>query len=109
MKLINNNTEICPKCSNPKELCVCDGLFLDELQITIYLDKRKWGKTVTLIKFEGAFSENLQDFLKKAKRKVASGGTIRGNEVELMGDHRFKLKQLLIEEGFSEDNIMIKD
>lgn len=51
----------------------------------------------------------MQDFLKKAKRKVASGGTIRGNEVELMGDHRFKLKQLLIEEGFSEDNIMIKD
>jgi translation initiation factor 1 len=91
-----------------KDMCLCDGLFIDELQITIYLDKRKWGKTVTVIKFDGASGTNLQDFLKKAKKKAASGGTIRDNEVELMGDHRFKLKKLLIDEGFLEDSISMK-
>ncbi len=91
-----------------KDMCLCDGLFIDELQITIYLDKRKWGKTVTVISFEGDSGTNLQEFLKKAKKKVASGGTVRDNEVELMGDHRFKLKKLLIEEGFSEENITLK-
>ena len=58
--------------------------------------------------FEGSSNVDLQDFLKKAKRKVASGGTVRGNEVELMGDHRFRLKKLLMDEGVPEENIIIR-
>jgi translation initiation factor 1 len=92
----------------PRELCVCGGLIQDELQITIYNDRRKWGKVVTIMAFEGNSNVDLQNFLKKAKRKVASGGTVRGNEVELMGDHRFRLKRLLMDEGIAEENIMIK-
>lgn len=59
--------------------------------------------------FEGDSGVDLQKFLKKAKKKVASGGTVRGkNEVELMGDHRFKLKRMLIDEGIPEENIVIR-
>ena len=95
-------------CSMPIELCVCGGLIQDELQITIFNDRRKWGKVVTVMAFEGNPNVDLQDFLKKAKRKVASGGTVRGNEVELMGDHRFRLKKLLMDEGVPEENIIIR-
>ncbi|TFG01482.1 MAG: translation initiation factor, partial [Promethearchaeota archaeon] len=41
--------------------------------------------------------------------KCASGGTVRGNELELQGDHRFKLKKFLIDLGFSEENILIQE
>lgn len=95
-------------CSMPRELCVCGSLIQDELQISIFNDRRKWGKVVTVMAFDGNSNVDLLDFLKKAKRKVASGGTVRGNEVELMGDHRFRLKKLLMDEGVPEENIIIR-
>ena len=52
-------------CSMPKELCVCGGLIQDELQITIFNDRRKWGKVVTIMAFEGDSGVDLQKFLKK--------------------------------------------
>ena len=64
---------------------------------------------VTVIKFEGNIDANLKDILTKAKKKCASGGTVRGNEIELQGDHKFKLKKFLIDLGFPEENIIIQE
>ncbi|GAH01390.1 unnamed protein product [marine sediment metagenome] len=64
----------------------------DEQQIIISNDRRKWGKIVTVIKFEGNIDANLKDILKKAKKKCASGGALRGKEIELQGEHKLKLK-----------------
>lgn len=78
--------------------------------ITISNDTRKWGKVVTLVRFEGNTDANLDDFLKSAKKKLGSGGTIReNNSVELRGDHRFALKALLVKLGYDEDKITIKE
>ena len=101
--------DICATCSFPKDLCICDSLSADEQQIIISNDRRKWGKIVTVIKFEGNIEANLKDILKKAKKKCASGGTVRGNEIELQGDHKFKLKKFLIDLGFPEENIIIQE
>ncbi|MFX1312521.1 MAG: stress response translation initiation inhibitor YciH [Promethearchaeota archaeon] len=101
--------DICPICSFPKELCICDNLSADEQQIIISNDTRKWGRVVTVITFVGNFEINLKNILTKAKKKCASGGTVRDNEVELQGDHRFKMKKLLIDLGFPEDNILIQE
>jgi translation initiation factor 1 len=59
--------------------------------------------------FVGHFDMNLKEILTKAKKKCASGGTVRGNEVELQGDHRFKMKKFLINLGFPEENIVIQE
>ncbi len=64
---------------------------------------------VTVITFVGNFDVNLKDILTKAKKKCASGGTVRNNEVELQGDHRFKMKKFLIDLGFPEENILIQE
>jgi len=50
----------------------------------------------------------LKNILTKAKKKCASGGTVRDKGVELQGDHRFKMKKLLIDLGFPEENILIQ-
>ena len=81
----------------------------DEQQIIISNDRRKWGRVVTVITFVGNFEVNLKNILTKAKKKCASGGTVRNNEVELQGDHRFKLKKFLIDLGFPEENIVIQE
>ncbi|MFX0039046.1 MAG: stress response translation initiation inhibitor YciH [Candidatus Heimdallarchaeota archaeon] len=100
---------MCPICSFPKELCICDSLSDDEQQIVISNDTRKWGRVVTVVRFIGNFDVNLKNILTKAKKKCASGGTVRANEVELQGDHRFKMKKFLIDLGFSEENILIQE
>ena len=81
----------------------------DEQQIIIYNDRRKWGRVVTVVRFAGNFDVNLKNILTKAKKKCASGGTVRNNEVELQGDHRFKMKKFLIDLGFPEENILIQE
>jgi len=88
---------------------VCSDLSADEQVITISNDRRKWGKIVTLITFEGNFDANLQEILKSAKKKLGSGGVVRANSVELRGDHRFKLKGLLVNLGYDEEKIFIKE
>jgi translation initiation factor 1 len=52
---------------------------------------------------------NLKDILKKAKKKCASGGVLRGIGIELQGEHKFKLKKFLIDLGFPEENIIIQE
>jgi len=61
------------------------------------------------MKFIGSFDVDLKDILSKAKKKCASGGTVRDNQVEIQGDHRFKMKQFLIDLGFAEDNIVLQE
>ena len=36
------------------------------------------------------------------------GGTIKNNELWLQGEHKEKLKELLVEEGFKKEQIEIK-
>lgn len=88
---------------------MCDNLNADEQEIIISNGRRKWGKIVTLMTFNGSFDANLEDILKKAKKAIGSGGTVRGNSVEVRGDHRFRMKKFLIDLGYDEQNIFIMD
>ena len=97
---------VCPKCSLPKELCVCESLSQQDQRIVISMDKRKWGRQVTTVTFNGDVP-NMKKILKNAKTQCASGGTVRGNILEIQGDHRTKMKRILITQGFPEENIEI--
>lgn len=101
--------DICPKCSFPKALCICEDLEAEDQYITISNERRRWGKVVTVVEFIGDFDLNLDDLSTKAKKKCASGGTYRDNAIEVQGDHRLRLKKFLINEGFTKENIMIED
>ncbi|MCP4763827.1 MAG: stress response translation initiation inhibitor YciH [archaeon] len=105
-KIPKDLLNVCPKCSLPKDLCVCESLSQENQRIVISMDTRKWGRQVTLVTFNGDIP-NMKKMLKKAKSHCASGGTIRENQVEVQGDHRLKMKRLLIKEGFPEENIEI--
>ncbi len=51
---------------------------------------------------------NPKDLAKKLKTKLACGGTYKNGKIELRGDHRRKLKKLLIDAGFPEEKIEVE-
>lgn len=105
---MSDDKDICDLCGLPKELCVCSDLSADEQEIIISNDRRKWGKIVTITTFQGRVDADLGDLLTKAKKKLGAGGTIRGKRrMEIRGDHRFRLKKFLIEQGYDKDRIRI--
>ncbi|MHA1651011.1 MAG: translation initiation factor [Candidatus Helarchaeota archaeon] len=98
---------ICPKCSLPKELCICEEIQKEEAIIKIKIEKRRYGRKVTII--DGLDPDtNFQDLLTKFKSACACGGTIKGKRIELQGDHRRKVRKLLIKWGFPQDNIVLQ-
>ncbi|MGV8152095.1 MAG: stress response translation initiation inhibitor YciH [Candidatus Nanoarchaeia archaeon] len=94
---------ICPKCGLPLQACVCEEIVRNEQRIKVQTEKKKFGKTVTLISgFQGV---NLKTVAKELKQELACGGTIRENAVELQGDHTKNAKRALIKLGFAENSI----
>lgn len=62
--------------------------------------KGRKGKTVTIISGFETSEENLNQLLKKLKTQCGSGGTIKDNTLEIQGDHREKIMQLLLQLGY---------
>jgi translation initiation factor 1 len=96
--------EICPKCGLPIPACVCGEIAKTQQRIDIKTEKRRFGKVSTMI---SGFDDgvDIKSIAKKLKEKLACGGTVKNKVVELQGDHRNRLKPLLVEMGFSENQI----
>lgn len=98
--------EICAKCGLPSPACVCEEIAKNSQTITISHDKKRYGKIVTLVQ---GFSKDIdiKDVAKKMKNKLACGGTFDKDDdlIELQGDHRGKIKPILINLGFDEKTI----
>ena len=100
-------SEVCPICGLPKELCICGTIAKEEAKIKVFVEKRRFGKTVTIV--EGIEEKaNPKGLTKKLKTKLACGGTYKNDKIELRGDHSRKLKALLIEAGFPEEKIEVE-
>lgn len=96
--------DICPKCGLPLQACVCKEIAKTEQKIKIETDKRRYGKIITLV--TGLSNDiDIKGVAKNLKSELACGGTIKNNKVELQGDHRKKVKPVLIKLGFPEDTI----
>lgn len=85
----------------PKELQPWEGFTRDSQAVRVSVDKRRYGKNVTVIEGIDPKTENIWDIAKELKKKVASGGTVKDNRtIELQGDHRDNVKRYLEEMGF---------
>ncbi len=98
--------EICPKCGLIKDICACDILEKEEAQkIQAYTTKKKFKKLVTVV--EGIDSDRIDETAKELKRRLACGGTAKDGVIVLQGDHKRKIKGLLVDMGYPEENIAI--
>ncbi len=96
--------EICPKCGLPKQACVCEQIVKGSQRIRVTIDKKRYGKIVTLVTgFESGI--DMKKIARSLKNALACGGTYKENTVELQGDHRKKIKEILVKLGFDEEFI----
>ena len=68
--------------------------------IKIYSKEVRDGKTLTLI--EGIDKEKVDLVVKKLKKSLACGGTVKNGIIELQGKHEDKVQKLLKELGYLE-------
>jgi len=96
--------DICPKCGLPKQACVCEEIAKTEQRIKVETVKRRYGKIATIVR--GLEKDiDIKSIAKKLKSELACGGTVKDKVIELQGDHRKKIKPILVELGFPIETI----
>jgi len=73
-------------------------------KITVSTVSRRYGKIITLVSgFDKSF--DIKGTAKHLKEKLACGGTVKDNVIELQGNHQRQVKPILVKLGFPEDSI----
>jgi len=93
-------SDICPKCGLPKEICVCEDIAREQQKISIAVDKRRYGKMMTIVDGINPHELDIDTLISNLKTICACGGTIKDGKIELQGDHRIKVKESLEKMGF---------
>src|SRR3989338_8164417 len=88
----------------PSSTDVFEEIAKSEQNIKVSTQTRRYGKKITLV--EGFDRHvDVKEIGKRLKERLACGGTSKNGVVELQGDHKKKVKPILVEMGFSEDSI----
>lgn len=99
---------ICSTCGLPQELCACETIAKENQKIMVKLVKKKFGKEYTVIEGVDAKQINLKEMVKYLKNTLACGGTAKEDKIELQGDHRSKIKKVLVDFGFAPYTIEVR-
>ncbi len=93
-------SDICPKCGLPKEICACEEIAREQQNITIAIDRRRYGKMMTIVDGLNPHDLDVDSLISNLKSICACGGTIKDGKIELQGDHRSKVREALEKMGF---------
>ena len=100
--------KICEICGLPKDLCVCEEIAREVQKVKVYAVRRRFGKLMTIVEGIDEHDIDIRELTKVLKSKCACGGTSKKGQIELQGDQKRKVKEVLAGMGFSSDTIEIK-
>jgi translation initiation factor 1 len=96
----------CEVCNRPMAQCACprseSGVILlpNDQPARVGREKRRKGKTVTVITGLDPVASNLDTILAKLKSACAAGGTINEGKIEIQGDHHEQALSILRDLGY---------
>ena len=96
--------EIDPTTGLPVEAIAWEDLAKGEQKIKVTTERRRYGKITTIV---SGFDKGIdvKATAKSLKAELACGGTVKGNTIELQGDHKKQVRPVLVKLGFPEDSI----
>lgn len=97
-----------PRCGDCGQLevdCQCPPpppvrLLPEEQTARVSIEKRKKGKTVTMIRGLPAEGNDLPELLTQLKNACGAGGTLKDDVIEIQGKQSERVKQVLLQIGF---------
>ena len=96
---------VCPECEQPLDACSCnpsanpkDGL--KTVRVSLLISKVRKGMSVTLIKGLRMNPTELKAYAGMLKKKTGTGGTLKDGVVEIQGDYREKVAEILTRDGW---------
>jgi translation initiation factor 1 len=98
---------LCPGCGWPADNCQCSSrarsaAVPEKVVAKLRLEKKgRGGKTVSVVYGLPDNAAFLEALCQELKRACGTGGTVADQSVELQGDQREKLRELLAKKGFT--------
>lgn len=99
---------VCPKCGWPAEDCRCSSSLgaapepvPEKIRAKLRLEKRVSGKNVTVVDGLPKNGPFLDALLKELKKACGTGGRAGDGSLELQGDQRERLRELLARRGWT--------
>ena len=80
---------------------ICEQLSAEEQLIKIRVEKRRFGREVTIIEGINEKEFNLKKLASILKSRLATGGTAKEGRIELQGDQRDRAKKYLEGLGYT--------
>ncbi len=99
---------VCEKCGLPQDLCVCESIAKETQKITVSIEKKKFNKKYTIVQGLDEKEIDINNVAKQLKHKLACGGTAKNHIIELQGDHKTKVREILLGLGFAPDSVIVK-
>ncbi|MBN2094527.1 MAG: stress response translation initiation inhibitor YciH [Candidatus Aenigmarchaeota archaeon] len=100
--------DICTICGLPRDICTCGAMSKEEQKIIIYTQIGRFKKKITIISGLDPKQVDLRDLQKTLKMRLACGGTVKKDEIWLQGEHKEKVRHILVEEGFKKESIEVR-
>ncbi len=95
---------ICPACEKPHDGCTCNpSAHSNDGPKTVRLstsNKGRKGKTVTIIKGVRLNPSELKAYAGRLKKKTGTGGSVKDGVIEIQGDYREKVGEILRKDGW---------
>jgi translation initiation factor 1 len=98
---------VCPTCGWPERDCKCSSAFArdeplpNRIVAKLRLEKKgRGGKSVTVVYDLPRHHAFLKDLAGELKRTCGSGGAVVENTVEIQGDQRDRVRDVLLKKGW---------
>ena len=98
----------CDRCDQLESECKCpppaapppNRIPPEQQTARIVIERRKRGKVVTVVRGLPADGNDLPDIVTRLKSVCGAGGTVKGDTIEVQGEHQARIQRVLTELGY---------